>query len=103
MNYANMRVVKTNQFEKAKKMVIGEIAIVEFDNYDLFRSFTVQLSHYNASIGRERELFVHAASKMNKLQYCLVVVSAEERKREQANSNYRNVWKKQIPAEWKKS
>ena len=96
-----MRIVRTNQLERAKKMTVGEVAVVEFDDYDKFRSFTVQLSHYNASLGRKRELYVHAASKMKKLQYCLIAVSAEERAMEESNSNLKGQWKKQIPEEWK--
>ena len=98
-----MRIVRTNQLEKAKKLIVGEVAIVEFDDYDKFRSFTVQLSHYNASQGRKRSLYVHAASKMKKLQYCLVAVSAEERDMEESNSNLKGLWKKQIPEEWRKA
>ena len=97
-----MRIIRTNQLEKAKNMTVGEFAIIEFDDYDKFRSFTVQLSHYNASLGRKRELYVHAASKMKKLQYCLIVVSADEREQEEVNSNLKGQWKKQIPEEWKK-
>ena len=92
-----MRIVKTNQLEKARSLKVGDVSIVEFEDYNKYRSFTVQLAHYNADLGRKRSLYVHAASKLRKLQYCLVVVSAEERKLEEINSNLKGQWKKQIP------
>ena len=98
-----MRIVKSNQLDKANKMRVGEVAVVEFDDYDKYRSFTVQLSHYNASLGRKRELYIHAASKMKKLQYCLIAVSAEDKEKEESNSNLKGLWKKQIPEEWKRA
>ena len=96
-----MRIVKTNQLEKARSLKIGEVSIVEFEDYSKFRSFTVQLAHYNADLGRKRNLYVHAASKQRKLQYCLVVVSAEERELEETNSNLKGQWKKKLPEGWR--
>ena len=96
-----MRIVKTNQLEKARSLKVGDVSIVEFEDYNKYRSFTVQLTHYNADLGRKRSLYVHAASKLRKLQYCLVVVSAEERKLEEINSNLKGQWKKQIPEGWR--
>ncbi len=96
-----MRIVKTNQLEKARSLKVGDVSIVEFEDYNKYRSFTVQLAHYNADLGRKRSLYVHAASKLRKLQYCLVVVSAEERKLEEINSNLKGQWKKQIPEGWR--
>jgi len=98
-----MRTFKVNQLEKARSLKVGESAVVEFADYDKFRSFTVQLAHYNAGLGCKRNLYVHAASKKKKLQYCLIVVSAEEREMEENNSNLKGLWKKQIPEEWKRS
>ena len=98
-----MKVTKTNQLEKARNLCVGEIAVVEFDDYDKYRSFLVQLTHYNAGKGRKKNLYVHAASKKEKLQYCLIVVSSDEHLKEMSNSNLKNEWKKQIPKEWGKA
>ena len=51
-----MKVTKTNQLEKARNLCVGEIAVVEFDDYDKYRSFSVQLTHYNAGKGRKKNL-----------------------------------------------
>ncbi len=96
-----MRIVKTNQLEKARSLRVGDVSIVEFEDYNKYRSFTVQLAHYNADLGRKRSLYVHAASKLRKLQYCLVVVSAEEKELEDTNSNLKGQWKKQLPEGWR--
>ena len=98
-----MRIVRTNQLEKARSLKPGEVSIVEFEDYNKYRSFTVQLSHYNASLGRKRNLYVHAASRLKKLQFCLVVVTAEEREKEETNSNLKGLWKKQLPEEWQRA
>ena len=98
-----MKVTRTNQLEKARKLSVGDIAVVEFDDYDKFRSFSVQLTHYNAGKGKKKNLYVHAASKKEKMQYCLIVVSSDDHQKEMSNSNFKNEWKKQIPREWEKA
>lgn len=95
-----MKIVRKNQLDTARSLKVGEMVIVEFDEYNKYRSFTVQLSYYNNGLARERDIYVHAASKMKKLQYLLLVVSSEEREREESNSNLKNLWKKQLPEEW---
>ncbi len=98
-----MKIVKRNQIEKARSLKIGDVSIVEFEDYNKYRSFTVQLAHYNADLGRKRNLYVHAASKLRKLQYCLVVVSMEEKEMEEYDSNLKGQWKKMLPEEWRKA
>ena len=98
-----MKVVECNQLEKARSLKVGEVSIVGFDDYDQYRSFTVQLSHYNASRARKKGLFVHAASKKTLLQYCLVTVSLEDRMKEESDYSYKNHWKERIPQVWKRA
>lgn len=97
-----MLIVANNPIETVKSMKPGDMAIVEFRDFRKFRSFTVQLSDYNNSYGVERNIYVHAASKKRKLQYCLVATSADEREAELADYNLKGEWKKQIPEEWLK-
>jgi hypothetical protein len=100
-NETEMKIVKTNQLEKARSLKVGDVSIVEFEDYNKYRSFTVQLAHYNADLGRKRSLYVHAASKLRKLQYCLVVVSMEEKEMEEIDSNLKGQWKRKLPEEWR--
>ena len=97
-----MKVIESNQLEKARSLKVREVSVVGFDDYDQYRSFTVQLSHYNAALAREKGLFVHAASKKALLQYCLVPVSLEDRTKELTDTNFKNKWKKLIPRAWKR-
>ena len=57
-NETEMKIVKTNQLEKARSLKVGDVSIVEFEDYNKYRSFTVQLAHYNADLGRKRSLYV---------------------------------------------
>jgi len=98
-----MLIAASNPIETVKSMRAGDMAIVEFKDFKKFRSFTVQLSDYNIMYGRERNVYVHAASKKRKLQYCLVATSAEEREAELTDFNLKGEWKKQIPEEWWKT
>lgn len=96
-----MKTTRKNQLAKARSLKVGEMAIIEFEDYGKYRSFTVQLSYYNAGLGRKRNLYVHAASNKKKLQYFLYVVTADEKDREDSDSNLKGQWKKVIPEEWR--
>ena len=96
-----MEVIRRNQLKKARELLAGQTCIVGFDDYNEFRSFSVQLSHYNSGLARERNLYIHAASKSKKYQYCLIAVSAEEHNKELKNSKIKLQWKKQLPDCWK--
>jgi hypothetical protein len=98
-----MNVVDSNQTEELRRLKADDVSVVEFDNYDQYRSFTVQLCHYNAGRGLEKGVFIHASSKKCELQYCLVAVSVKEHKRELSNSKFKNKWKAKIPQEWKRA
>ena len=98
-----MKIIKKNQLDTARSLKLGEMVIVEFDEYSKYRSFTVQLSYYNNGLARKRDIYVHAASKMKRLQYLLYVVSLDEREKEETNSNFKGLWKKQLPEEWWKA
>ncbi len=98
-----MEIVSKNQLDTARSLKRGDMVIVEFEEFSKYRSFSVQLSYYNNGLARERNLYVHAASKMKKLQYLLYVVSIDERVREENDSNYKGLWKKQLPEEWWKA
>lgn len=96
-----MKVVKENQLEKARSMKVGQVAVVGFDTFGQYKSFSTQLSAYNAAHGREKSLYVHAACDQIGCKYCLVVVSAEQHALEKSNSNFKNEWKNKIPVGWK--
>lgn len=95
-----MVIVANKPIETVKSMKAGDKAIVEFKDFKKFRSFTVQLSDYNIMYGRERNVYIHAASKKRCLQYCLVATTAEERDAELRDFNLKGKWKNQIPEEW---
>lgn len=73
-----MKVIRRKQMASAKEMKVGDVEVVRFDTYSQYRSFSVQLSGYNARYGREKNLFIHAACDLNGFQYCLVAISSEE-------------------------
>lgn len=98
-----MLYVSTNPIETVKSLRAGDSAIVEFKDFKKFRSFTVQLSDYNVAYGRERNIYVHAASKKRKLQYYLIAVTAKEREEELADYNLKGLWKQRIPEDWQRT
>ena len=61
-----------------------------------------QLSEFNIVAGRERNVYVHAASKKRLLQMYLVAVTADEHDSELRDNNLKGEWRKQIPQEWLK-
>lgn len=89
-----------NPIQIARSMKPGETAKVMFSEYRRLRTFTVQLSEYNNVIGRKLGVYVHAASKKQKLEMYLVAVTAEERKEEQENYDMKGKWREKIPEEW---
>ena len=95
-----MLIVANNPISTVKSMNAGDMAIVEFKDFKKFRSFTVQLSDYNTIYGREKNIYIHAASNKRKMQYCLVATTADEREAELVDYNLKGSWKKRIPAEW---
>lgn len=96
-----MKVIRRKQMASAKEMKVGDVEVVRFDTYSEYRSFSVQLSGYNARYGREKNLFIHAACDLNGFQYCLVAISSEEYAREKSNPEFKNNWKKNVPVGWK--
>ncbi len=98
-----MVLVSQNPIETVKSMRAGDVAIVEFRDFRKFRSFSVQLSDFNVVYGRERDVFVHAASKKRKMQYFLVATTSAQREAELADFNKKGEWKKLIPEEWWKT
>ena len=95
-----MKIIRMNQLDTARSLKLGDTAIIEFDEYRKFKSFTVQLSYYNNGLAKERNLYIHAASKSRKLQYYLLAVSCEDKEQEERNSNLKGAWKKKLPEEW---
>ena len=96
-----MKVIRRKQMASAKEMKVGDVEVVRFDTYSQYRSFSVQLSGYNARFGREKNQFIHAACDLNGFQYCLVAISGDEYAREKSDSAFRNNWKKNVPVGWK--
>ena len=96
-----MKIIREKQLASAKEMKVGDVVVVRFDSYSQYRSFSVQLSGYNARFGREKNQFIHAACDLNGFQYCLVAISGDEYAREKSDSAFRNNWKKNVPAGWK--
>ncbi len=92
--------VSGNPIETARQLKAGETAVVMFNDYKKLRTFTVQLSEFNNYLGRQRNVYVHAASKKRMLQMYLVATTAEERDAELSNNNLKGEWRKQIPEEW---
>ena len=89
-----------NPLETARNLKPGESKLVGFNDYKKFRSFTVQLSEYNSVQGRQRNIFVHAASKKRLLQTYLVATTADEHDEELVNSNVKGEWRKLSPETW---
>lgn len=96
-----MKVITKNQLSAAKEMKAGQVEIVRFETFDQYKSFSVQLSAFNAKNRRKNELYVHAACDQNGYQYCLVAITAEQYAIEKSNSNLKNEWKKKVPSGWK--
>ena len=96
-----MKVFTENQLSAAKEMKVGQVAVVRFETYDPYKSFSVQLSAFNARNRRENNLYVHAACDQNGYQYCLVAITAEQYSIEKSNSNMKHEWKKKVPSGWK--
>jgi hypothetical protein len=96
-----MKVITENQLRAAKGLKVGQVAVVRFETYDQYKSFSVQLSAFNAKNRKENDLYVHAACDQNGYQYCLVAITAEQYSIEKSNSNMKHEWKKKVPRDWK--
>jgi hypothetical protein len=96
-----MKVITENQLSAAKGLKVGQVAVVRFETYDQYKSFSVQLSAFNAKNRKENDLYVHAACDQNGYQYCLVAITAEQYSIEKSNSNMKHEWKKKVPRDWK--
>lgn len=96
-----MKVITENQLNAAREMKVGQIAVVRFETYDQYKSFSVQLSAFNAKSRKENDLYVHAACDQSGYQYCLVAVTGEQYEIEMSNSKLKYEWKKQVPSGWK--
>jgi hypothetical protein len=96
-----MKVITENQLSVAKGLKVGQVAVVRFETYDQYKSFSVQLSAFNAKNRKENDLYVHAACDQNGYQYCLVAITAEQYSIEKSNSNMKHEWKKKVPRDWK--
>lgn len=94
--------IERNPIDTAKNLKPGETALVMFNEYRKLRTFTSQLSEFNIVAGRERNVYVHAASKKRLLQMYLVAVTADEHDSELRDNNLKGEWRKQIPQEWLK-
>jgi hypothetical protein len=79
----------------------GEIAKGKFSDTNALDSISVQLTKFNASSGKKAGVFLHAKYLREELCVILVGVTLAQRKKELANPDYRNEWRKMIER-WEK-
>ncbi len=74
----------------------GDVSKGKFKDYRALKSISVQLADYNASVGRQLGVYIHAKYLSRESSVILVGVTLEQRKKELEDPDIKDEWRKLI-------
>lgn len=74
----------------------GDVSKGKFKDYKALKSISVQLVDYNATIGKNLGVYVHAKYLKAELCVILVGVTLNQRKKELSDPDFKDEWRKLI-------
>lgn len=85
-----------NRAKWFRSIMPGDVSKGQFGDNCALKSLSVQLSGFNASIGKKKGVYIHAKYLTDESCVILVGVTLKQRQRELTDPNYKGQWRKLI-------